>query len=306
MSDPIEHMISSMEMKRQAQVLSDMTKMLDSESGSNGLGTENIIAGGVGLLKAGAGIAGLFNKIPELPKYTSSYEQDPNLRAAANIALNDAVSNKDDYAARIRVRNQRIHQMMNAVANSGGDRNFVAANETAARDVENVGNLAIDAQEQDKRMKAMGNASQMQQLALFDRLNESRDKVGATELNLKSELSRTELQNKNTQGAASLISGGMNDIAGAAGNEVAGDAIRNSQKIQIANALAKIYNPAEAKEELDDKKKTLETNSTKTGYWPTFDKIGEEWKKPVAPPFIDKGPIYSNTQSIFDKNWGKF
>ena len=251
MADPIVNgAIQSTYMKRMYDYMSDVQADLDKNNNvfqgkdwinsGEGIGIDTAIGAGMGALKMGIGVAGLFKDVPGFKEVKSNYVEDPKLAAAATMAMSDAVSNNDDYASRIRVRNQRAAQDLKTLGMSGGDRNFIAANTAAAADIENVSNLAIDKQLEQEKQGAMGVAANLQQMALYDRLNKSRDELSVAELNMKNKMWQIEQQNRNTAGAASMIAGGMTDISGAAGNQVANDANKDLQKIMLMNAMAKI------------------------------------------------------------------
>lgn len=251
MPDPIVNgAIQSTYMKRMYDYMSDVQADLDKNNNvfqgkdwinsGEGIGIDTAIGAGMGALKMGIGVAGLFKDVPGFKEVKSNYVEDPKLAAAATMAMSDAVSNNDDYASRIRVRNQRAAQDLKTLGMSGGDRNFIAANTAASADIENVSNLAIDKQLEQEKQGAMGVAANLQQMALYDRLNKSRDELSVAELNMKNKMWQIEQQNRNTAGAASMIAGGMSDISGAAGNQVANDANKDLQKIMLMNAMAKI------------------------------------------------------------------
>lgn len=234
-----EDTIDSLYMKRMKEYLVDLDKSVGT---TEGLTNSTKIIGATGLIKTGLGIAGMFLDAPKVEgKYKPSYVQNPGIKAAANNAMADAFSNNDDYAARINIRNNKIGQMLSGVGNSGGDRNFVAANNAIATDIENKTNLALDKQLEDEKTAKIGAASGLQQLALYDQLNASRDNLNASEQNFKVDQYNNELKSRHVKGISDLIAGGLNDFGAAAGNEIKEDAHTNLQKLMIGNVLGKYF-----------------------------------------------------------------
>jgi len=234
-----EDTIDSLYMKRMKEYLVDLDKSVGT---TEGLTNTTKIIGGTGLIKTGLGIAGMFLDAPQVEgKYKPSYVQNPGIKAAANNAMADAFSNNDDYAARINIRNNKVAQMLSGIGNSGGDRNFVAANNAIATDIENKTNLALDKQLEDEKTAKIGAASGLQQLALYDQLNASRDNLNASEQNFKVEQYNNELKSRHIKGISDLIAGGLNDFGAAAGNEIKEDAHTNLQKLMIGNVMGKYF-----------------------------------------------------------------
>jgi hypothetical protein len=261
-----------------------MQKMLDDlklgieqqeQAKLGGVSYSGIASGGVALGKIALGIAGLRNKTDKLPEVKSNYVIDPNLTAAASYATTKAFETPEDYGARIRLRNQRINQSLKGASISGGDRNFIAANEAAAVDAENVGNLQVDMQGKQMQNANLNTAANFQQMALFDRLNKSRDEMNAAEMNMKGNLFEIEQRNRNIAGAANLIASGMNDVSTAAGGEITNNAQTQYQKIALLNVLSKLGGEQQEKIQTDFQKKlkNLEFDNIKKG--PSYYTPGE-------------------------------
>lgn len=230
----------SLYQKKMRSYLEGMQTQLDQQEKT--INTANKINTGLGIAKTAAGILGFFNEPNQVDKHLKeTYVEDPALKAAANIALSKAFSNSNDYAARIRTRNARIKQIMDAVGNSGGDRNFVAANEAAAMDVENQTNLAIDKQLEDEKNAKVQTAAGLEQMALYDRLNSSADKFRVAEANVGIDKFNIEQKRANTLGAAGLLSSGLNDITTGFATKNAEKATTNLMRLKIADTLSKYF-----------------------------------------------------------------
>lgn len=204
-------------------------------------------------LKTGAGIAALFQEAPKVEMVNATYQKNPNIAAAAAKALMDAESNQDDYAARIRAREGSNRMISDAIANSGGQRGFVAAQTSAAADAFNTANLEIDKRVSQEKTAKMGVAANLQQLELFDELNRARDIQQANEINTKIALSNIESERKRVSGAADLIFGGLTDLAkGISTGTLYGKdgVITNKMRLDIANAMALMGQQIAEKEEV--------------------------------------------------------
>ena len=229
--EPIETILES-----QDQSITSLFDNLNKDMGKRS--TSAIIGGTKGLLDFGLGLYGLFKDDNiGAPAYESTYQTSNVLPALRDRAMMEAFSGKDDYAARIRARNQRDMAVQSAINRSGGSRAFVQSNVAAADDVFNLANLGIDKEMEAARINALNTAGNLENLVIQDKLNKMKDMQYSNEDKYRKLMAEITLDRENRQGAMGMMSSGLNDVAQAASMEDMWGKNGTMKQIQLANLM---------------------------------------------------------------------
>jgi hypothetical protein len=203
-----------------------------------GFQPQTFIGGAQGAMDLGLGIWGMIKDDDiNAPVYESTYQTSAVLPGLRDKAVRDAFVGMDDYAARIRARNNKNDAVNSAIARSGGSRAFVQSNVAAADDVLNLANLSIDKEMEARRVQSMSVAGNLENLVVQDKLNKLKDQQYSYESKYRNHMQEIKLDMENTAGAMSRINSGMGSLAQAGSYEEQWGKNGTQRNMMAANIL---------------------------------------------------------------------
>jgi len=203
-----------------------------------GFQPQTFIGGAQGAMDLGLGIWGMIKDDDiNAPVYESTYQTSAVLPGLRDKAVRDAFVGMDDYAARIRARNNKNDAVNSAIARSGGSRAFVQSNVAAADDVLNLANLSIDKEMEARRVQSMSVAGNLENLVIQDKLNKLKDQQYSYESKYRNHMQEIKLDMENTAGAMSRINSGMGNLAQAGSYEEQWGKNGTQRNMMAANIL---------------------------------------------------------------------